>query len=394
VTVVVNVNNTAGGVVSIFYDGENHTAEVIDGVANVNLGIIGPNILVSGLEAVYSGDKNFYSNSTDIDEFTTRKLENATIDVEVIPREYGDNTTIIIKVPAGDDGNMTIYIDGYDPIVRTPDANGTVMLNITPDVGFYTVNVTYTNSSRYADKENNDTNFTIAKDSHYDFNVTVTPSEDIKYGQEVTITINAPADVGVVNLTIDNGEVIPVTINATGQGVYKLSNLSAGSHDVEASFAGNDNYDKMSNSTSFNIAPIAPTMGIVVDPYNPDAGSSAVVYVTLPVNATGFVNIIVDGKDHFVPIKDGEANYTFENAQPGKHNVTVVYDGDKNYTRATGDDSFVAGTYPVTLDVDTKIDENNNVTVIVRVPADAEGLLTLLSVILLTMLLLKMVLLR
>ncbi len=362
VTILVRVNETAvNGIVTVKV-GEDIKTGIVDenGIARVNLGILG--IGEQTFTAVFNETTNFNENSTEV-SFTVGKLENATIKVDIKEGEFGDNTTITVTVPEDVDGNVTIWVDGKPEVV--PVTDGVAVLNVTPGVGPHQVNVTLTNDTKYANKELNGTNFTVARDSHYNFNVTVAP-EDIKYGDEVTITVNAPAGVREVNLTID-GVTVPVTIGSDGKGEHKLSNLSAGDHTVIASFNGNENYTAINNSTSFNIAKKTSDIKVEVDSLI-DAGGDVLVNVTVDENATGYISVTIEGVEKLAPIKKGKANVTFENSQPGEHNIIVKYLGDNNYTESTNDTvNFTTDVYATTMEVTTRIDENNNVTVIVKV---------------------------
>jgi len=364
-TVVVTVNSTAKGNVTIVTpDGVEHIGFVENGVARVNIGIMDVQDTPYTFTANYNGEANFNPNSTTV-TFEAPKLENATVKVEVIPGEFGDNTTIKVTVPKDGDGNVTIYVDGK-PTVVVPDENGVAILNVTPGVGPHEINVTYTNDTKYADKESNGTEFTVAPDSHYCFNVTVEPA-DPKYGDALTITVNAPEGVHEVNVTIDD-EVVTVTIDETGKGTYTIGNLTAGKHTVIASFNGNENYTAINNSTTFAIGQTIPDLEVTVNP-TAEAGSDVTVDVTIDKNATGTVNLIVDGKVYdSAQISEGKVTFTITDTQPGKHNITVKYLGDANYTEASKNATFTTDVFETSMEViGTEIDENNNVTVLVKV---------------------------
>jgi hypothetical protein len=321
------------------------------------------------LVANYSGDPNFNVNSTPV-KFDTEGLSNYTIKVNVTPGKYGENTTITVILPEGADGNLTVTVGNETyPVTINPDGTGTV--EVPSVVGPNEVKVTYENSTRYA-PQNATATYTVDPQDEYPLEMEITPG---KYGENTTIAITAPEDVKQVNVTVDG---VTYTVDLTdGKGNLTLDNLTAGKHEIETSFAGNENYTENSNKTTFDVPQTTPTIKVDVNENN-TAGSDVVVNVEIDKNATGSVNIIVDGQDHVVPIVDGKAQYTIEGAQPGEHNITVTYPGDINYTAATPAEAhFNVDTFETAMEILTpEIDDDNNVTVVVKVNKTATGNVT------------------
>jgi hypothetical protein len=378
-TFVIQFNETdVGGNVTINVNGHDYTVDVVNGVARVNVDVLTKENNPNAFTAVYSGDDRYNARDLSVNA-TVGKLNNGTMNVTIVPSpaEFGDPVKVIIDAPGITNGTITVNVNGTDyPAVKQPD--GTYVAEI-PDkpVGIYDVNITCVGDANYNDF-NDSSSYDVKANSSYSFNVTVSP-DDIGYGDEVTITVNAPAGVREVNVTIDEDTTVVVPIDpTTGTGQYKLSNLSAGTHVVTASFTGNENYTKASNSTSFTIAKITPSIDIEVTPSVGEAGGSVDINVTLPVNATGWVNIIVDGKDNMVELEAGKAGITVDNLRPNGHNITVKYiNGDVNYTAAEKNATFNVTKFagePVLEGIVS--DENNNVTVIVKVPEGATGNVT------------------
>jgi hypothetical protein len=363
----VTVPDDATGFVNIIVDGKDHYVPINDGNANYTIENVQPG--KHNITVVYDGDEN-YAGASENDSFVAGTYP-VTLDVDTVIDE-NNNVTVIVRVPADAEGvvNVTIGNTTYNATVK--DGVAEVNIGVQPK-GTHEINVTYSGDSKYSPADNI-TNITVRGLANY--TLPVSSTGDAAYGGVVNVTVELPANYTETSLVfyVDGTPYTgTVNINDTlGTAMISVSGLDAGNHTVTVVYNEDEFYGYNENSTSFEITKAAPSIVVDVDD-NVEAGDDVFINVTVPDDATGFVNIIVDGKDHFVPIKDGNANYTFENAQPGKHNITVVYDGDENYAGASENDSFVAGTYPVTLDVDAVSDENNNVTVIVRVPADAEG---------------------
>jgi hypothetical protein len=166
VTVVVKVNATdAGGKVTVTVGGENYTADVVDGIAKVNIGTVEPNT-TPVMNITYSGDEKY--NGTElksVDSVKVGPLNNFTADIEIIPGQYGENTTVKVTVPDDATGNITVTVDGKDyPVVKV--GNDTYVAQVPSDVvGNHTVKVSYTNDSRYNDTELTET-YNVDKNSN------------------------------------------------------------------------------------------------------------------------------------------------------------------------------------------------------------------------------------
>ncbi|WP_458406159.1 Ig-like domain-containing protein, partial [Methanobrevibacter sp.] len=326
-------------------------------------------------EIIYSGDDVFNPKSESASEaIEIGKLNNATVAVEIIEGEFGHSTTIKVTVPKDGDGNVTIYVDGV-PTVIVPDENGVAVLNVTETVGPHTVNVTYTNSTKYNDKDWNGS-FNVSKDSHYDFNITVEPSE-IKYGDNVTITVSAPEGVHEVNLTID-GETVTIPIGSDGKGNHTVTNFTAGPHTVEIDFNGNENYTEAHNSTSFTIDKTQPdTFKVDISEPN-NVGDTVNVTVTLPEDATGTVTVKVNGTEYSGKVENGTVTVIIPKLGNGTYPVNVTYSGDSNYDAIYNDtESIVVDkNVPEISAVTSPIKRGDAAIVNVTIPGDATGTVT------------------
>ena len=342
------------------------------------------------MTAKYLGDDNYNASAEDKDTYTVDKMNTT---VAATPSVAKDNSvTIMVEVNENATGNVTVDVAGVGTFNATvkdgvavlelptlsngtyyPEIlpNGTAIVNVPLPAGEYEVNVTYGNSTKYDPTENNGTKFTVDPQDKYPLGIDVVPAP---YGENTTITITAPKDMDQVNVTIDG---VTYLVDLTdGVGSKTLNNLTAGKHEVIASFAGDENYTASDNTTTFDIPKAASHIDVIIDNKVFDAGDSVFVGVEINDDATGYVNINIDGVDHRVEIKDGKANYTLENAQPGKHNVTVTYDGDDNYNGTSAKEGFTVDTFPTSVVVTPVIDDDNNVTLYVKVNKTATGNVT------------------
>ena len=235
--------------------------------------------------------------------------------------------------------------------------------------GDYDVNVTYNNSDKYEAKENS-TSFKVDKQDTYPLDIKVTPAP---FGENSTITITAPADVKEVNVTVD-GETHTVPIDENGKGILKLDNLTAGKHDVTVTYNGDANYTESTNSTSFNVPKQTPEMNVDISP-NRQPNTNITVTVKVGDNATGLVNVVVDGKDNIVPVRaDGTVEFNTTALAPGNHTIEVKLLSDDNYNATSvGPYTITMDKYNTTMDCTKETTADNNVTIVVKLNATATG---------------------
>lgn len=164
----------------------------------------------------------------------------------------------------------------------------------------------------------------------YPLEITLTVSvEDILVGQETTVVnVNLNESLNTYVRVVVGNQTHNVKIE-NGQGSVTLNrdDFVGGEYSVFAFFIGNDEYVPAMNVTTFNVVKSQPS--IQIDIADLKLGEDATVTVTV-ANASGKVNIIVDGVENIVDLKNGVANATIKKATAGTHTVTVYYLGDDN----------------------------------------------------------------
>ena len=368
ITVKIDKDDATGKVNVTLINGETITADVVNGQAVINLGILKQNNDNYTLPVHYSGDDKYSHNST-LTNFKVGKLNNATVIIHIHPGHVSEYTKITVIVPDDADGNVTISVDGQNitPVIKNPD--GSFTAEVMTNFGIHEVVAKLVNDTGYDDTVNT-SSFTGRDVIDHVVEITVIPRQ---YGENTTIIVDVlPELKDNVNLTID-GVKYSISINEHGSGVLNISTLAAGNHLLEVS-AGNYKYVTKTNYTSFKIDKANPTIGIVVEGSVP--GENVTITVETDLKATGKVVITVDGVDHVVDVIAGKATYAVVNAQPGKHNVSARYLGDNNYTSSDSFKSeFTIPVFNTSINVlQVIVDKNNNVTVVVGVNyTDADG---------------------
>ena len=192
---------------------------------------------------------------------------------------------------------------------------------------------------------------------------------------EATLTgVNGAPLSGNVIVTVAGKE---YTVKVTdGKGIATGDKLAAGTYAFAAVWAGDDNYNIVTENGDFKVNKIDSS--VVVNVNNIKVGEDAVISVKLLSDATGEVVITVNGEDYTAAIENGVASVTVSDLKAGDYTVTVKYSGDNNYNEANADAEFsVSKISDYNMDISVpEIKEGVNSTIGVDLPKDATGTVT------------------
>ena len=365
----VKLLSDATGEVVITVNGEDYTAAIENGVASVT---------VSGLKAddytvevKYSGDNN-YNEATGSAEFTVLKIT-PEMDVFVDGTVFGGDLTVDISLPAGATGEVVITVNGVDYHVSIENGKATGTISGLA-AGYYTIAVKYAGDDNY-----NAVDVTKGVNVAKAQPVLGVVIADVDYGNgfviEATLTgVNGAPLSGNVIVTVNGKE---YTVKVTdGKGIATGDKLAAGTYAFAAVWAGDDNYNIVTENGDFKVNKIDSS--VVVNVNNIKVGEELTITVNVPSDATGDVTVSVDGKEYNVAIENGKAVKTIAGLKADDYTVTVKYAGDNNYNEATGSAEFsVSKISDYNMDISVpEIKEGVNSTISVDLPKDATGTVT------------------
>ena len=362
-TVTITVPENATGNVTVTIDGQKYTAEIINGIATVEI-----ENLTAGPKTVlveYGGDDNYTSNYTTKD-FTVEKTKQ-TSEIYVVDQGNG---TVVVVVPNNATGNVTITVGGENFTGEV--INGTAVISVDNLVpGNNTVEIMYSGDDTHTAVAVNATINGIK----YDAPINVTVNE-VKEGETAIITVEVPVNAtGNVTVTID-GKEYSGEING-GLVTVKVENITAGDKSVIVEYLGDDNYAANYTISNFTVekAKTTPDINVV------DLGNGTVVVVVGP-NATGNVTITVDGQNFTADVINGTAVVNLDNVVPGTYDVDVIYSGDDRYNNATKETIITIAEQPTKKDTPITVEVNDiyvgeTAKVIVTVPENATGNITI-----------------
>ena len=361
----VKLLSDATGSVTVTVNGKDYTETVVNGVANVKVADLKAGTYDVAVK--YSGDNN-YNAAVATSSFTVSKVD-STMDVTVNDIVFGGDLIVDAVLPGDATGEVVITVNGvdYHVAIENGKATGTIGGLVAGD---YTVTVKYAGDDKYTAVE-------IAK------GVNVAKAQpvlgvviaDVDYGNgfviEATLTgVNGAPLSGNVIVTVAGKE---YTVKVTdGKGIATGDKLAAGTYGFAAVWAGDDNYNIVTENGDFKVNKIDSS--VVVNVNNIKVGEDAVISVKLASDATGEVVITVNGEDYTAAIENGVASVTVSDLKAGDYTVTVKYSGDNNYNAAVATSSFTVSKVDSTMDVTVNdIVFGGDLIVDAVLPGDATG---------------------
>ena len=371
--VTVIVRNSSGGAVF------NYTVPIENGVVTVPV-----EDLPAGdyyVNVIYNGDEN-YAEASFTGGFTVNKI-NPTVEVNTSDIVYGDTENINITLPEDATGTVNVTVKGPEGFEKTftdlpVEDDGTVTVPVEDlNAGDYTVDVSYSGDNNYNPQKGTGS-FSVDKSTP---SVSV-EGTNIDYGESETITVNVTGKniTGNVTIIIDGHEYDPIDLTQTEDGataVLNIPGLSGGEHTVKAVYNGDENHYSNESEDQFEVSKVKPS--IDVKPTDIDYGQDEDISITLTgveggSAPTGNVTVIVRNSsgdvvfNDTVDLSDGKITVSVEDLPSGDYNVTVTYNGDKNYTSIEDKKQFSVGKFAPTVSVNTSdIDYHDSESIKVNV---------------------------
>ena len=373
-TLVVKVIPVVGGIVPtgnvtvVITDSEGNVVVTFNEKAltdgSVEINVTGLAVGEYNVNATYNGDENYISSdisgSFDVVQATPE------VNIGTANITYGENETVVVAVEAveGGDvptGNVTVVVtdsEGDVVVTFTEEAltDGAFSFNLTGlAVGEYGVDVTY----------NGDVNYAPASGKG-EFKVdravpTVSVgAEDIIYGADETVVVTVS---GVESGAVPTGNVTVVVTDSEGDVVvtfteealtdgafsFNLTGLAVGEYGVDVTYNGDVNYAPASGKGEFKVDRAVPTVSVGAEDIIYGADETVVVTVSGVESGavpTGNVTVVVTDSEGDVVVfpeaalTGGSVELNVPGLSAGKYNVSVAYNGDVNYTDASGKANF------------------------------------------------------
>ena len=337
----VTLESDATGYVLININGTHYYAEIKDGVASVNINDLG--LGKYNVSATFIGDDKYYGNAT-TGNFTVSKLD-TTIVIKGHDIIVGQDEVLTITTSANITEVVYIEIDGVNHTAFITNGEGNFTLSGLA-VKEYSVKVYFPGNSKYGAIDN-ETTFKVTDKHPTSLNVTVA---DITVGENITVYINATKGInGPVYVTI--GGVAYTRELVDGKVNFTVSGLTARDYVISAFFMGNTEYELCNNTSNFTVHKKDTPISMEVT--NIHVGDNEIINVTVNSNATGNVLISIGSIHVYAELENGRASVNITGLGVGKHNVTVTYEGDANYTGNSTTGSFNVSKREITITINT-----------------------------------------
>ena len=365
----VKLLSDATGSVTVTVNGKDYTETVVNGVANVKVADLKAGTYDVAVK--YSGDNN-YNAAVATSSFTVSKVD-STMDVTVNDIVFGGDLTVDVVLPVDATGEVVITVNGVDYHVSIENGKATGTISGLA-AGDYTVAIKYVGDDKYTGVEVAE-NVNVAKAQP----VLGVVIADVDYGNgfviEATLTgVNGAPLSGNVIVTVAGKE---YTVKVTdGKGIATGDKLAAGTYAFAAAWAGDDNYNIVTENGDFKVNKIDSSVAVNVN--NIKVGEELTITVNVPSDATGDVTVSVDGKEYNVAIENGKAVKTIADLKANDYTVTVKYSGDNNYNANQNTTEFTVSKisdYNMNITV-PEFKEGVNSTINVVLPKDATGTVT------------------
>ncbi len=169
-------------------------------------------------------------------------------------------------------------------------------------------------------------------------------------GATVTATVHPSPDApvtptGSLTFTIDGVAQTPVALSG-GTAILSLASLSAGTHTISASFAGDSNFNASASSDLSQAVDKAATTATLAALPSPSIYGESVTFTatiapefTAPAGIGGTVTFSVDGTAQApVAVSSRKASLTIGSFNAGPHTVSASYSGDGNFKASASAD--------------------------------------------------------
>ncbi len=105
----------------------------------------------------------------------------------------------------------------------------------------------------------------------------------------------------------------------------------------------------------------------------------AVIRVNLPDDASGDVFMDIDGVTKNITVKNGVAEFTFNNLTVGNHNIVVNHVGDDKYSKGVATDVISISknsNYTINISSSENLKAGDKAVINITLPSDANGVVS------------------
>ena len=241
---------------------------------------------------------------------------------------YDDNKNIIIP------GNVTFKVDGKEIAATLNNQTGVFTAQYSSNViGEHAVSAIYTiNTPITVNYLNGTVNISKATP-----NMNVTFNNESIFGEDINVKFEINGD-ATGNVTFAIGNITKTVVIVNGKADATLSGVAPGNHKLTVSYTGDNKYNSLANVYSLNVTKSTVANLNVKDLEKYFGGSEKLEAVLTDCLGKAIVNgtviFTINGKDYVKYTNENGSAFMSINLVPGKYNITVKFNGTKDYDAA------------------------------------------------------------
>ena len=159
-----------------------------------------------------------------------------------------------------------------------------------------------------------------------DYVISISVDDNVKVGEDATVSVSIPGASGVVKIIVDGAGTI-ITLDETGKAEYLIPNIAAGEHSIIAIYDGDETHNAVYNSAVLKVAKFASEVSVAGG--NVVVGQDTVIKVSVTDGATGVVMIEVAGAYYSLDLS--ESDEISISLPVGEYSVVAKYMGDDKF---------------------------------------------------------------
>ncbi|MBR0270466.1 MAG: Ig-like domain repeat protein [Methanobrevibacter sp.] len=309
----------------------------------------------------------------DYKEFTASFIViklNTTVDVEV--KNITKDMSEVINITLNDTASGEVLIDLNGTVYHKYLENGKANLTVSDLTdGNYTVIVTYLGDNYFNDNSTT-VYFTVSKLS----TDLIINASDIIVGHDLKIEFTLSSNITDI-ITVKVGNENYTTFVYKGKGNLTVRDLPVGEYNITASYAGDNNYYAVTNTTNITVNG-KKSSKINVSVADITVGEDIMVYVNATEGIYGPVYVTIGGLAYTHDLVDGKVNFTVSNLTARNYQVSAFFMGNDEFELCNTTSTFVVHKKdtPISLNVtNIKIGEDEIINVTVAGEATGDVLI-------------------
>ena len=282
----------------------------------------------------YSGDEYYESTKKSI-QFSVNKY-NSTTTLSVGQIDVGHDVTLTINVSPAVTGNITLIINNKEETLTLENSKATYTINSITR-GDYNVKAIYNGNYKYLTSQDS-YEFSVDK-----LNTTITVNvDDIVYGQDAIIEVTLDnASTGNVTVWINGENTTSEVLN--GHAIVNVSDLKVGNKELFVYYGGDNVFNAINFTTSFNVEKASTTLTINVNDIM--IGHDETIEVVVESGVSGNITITCDDQSIIKTIpRTGKVTWKLSDLIVGGHEVSAILTSD-NYLTVENKTQFKVSDY-------------------------------------------------